>query len=119
MMSSIASVAVVVFASTSLEQFVVFGDDPVHTHLGRKLYFFGGGLIRRVGRCNNQTVAPFAKHHYPIVAAMIQKVLDQEKICSIIVDCLRGVNLNPIRWRTQGSRLIQMTPKMPGNPGRV
>ena len=44
-------------------ELVVFGNDPVHAHLGAELDFFGGFLVGGVGRGHDQAVVALAQHH--------------------------------------------------------
>ena len=48
---------------------VVFGDDPIHTHLRGKLDFFSRLLIGRIGCGDDQTIVAFAQHHNSVSLA--------------------------------------------------
>jgi hypothetical protein len=49
-----------------LGELVVFGDDPVHAHLGGELDLFGRLLVRRVGRGDDQAVVALGQHDHPV-----------------------------------------------------
>ena len=44
-------------------KFVIFGDHPVHSHLGGKLDFFSCFLVGRVCSSHHQAVIALAQHH--------------------------------------------------------
>jgi hypothetical protein len=65
MMLSMASAAVV-GGLHHLGQLVVFGNDPVHAHLGGELDFFGGLLVGWVGGGDDQPVVALAQHDHAV-----------------------------------------------------
>ena len=60
-------------------QLVVFGDDPVHAHLGSELDLFGGLLIGRIRGGDDQAVAALAENDDPVGLAElgVKQVLRQ------------------------------------------
>ena len=62
-----------------LGELVVFGNDPVHAHLGGELDFFRRLLVRRVGGGDDQAVVALAQHHHAVGLADlgVQQVLGQ------------------------------------------
>jgi hypothetical protein len=60
-------------------ELVVFGNDPVHAHLRGELDLFGGLLVRRIGRGNDQAVVALAEHDDAVRMAQlgIEQVLGQ------------------------------------------